>query len=98
MPTPEEVDAAGIFGPFDYAYGTATISRWQSDTYKGRSIPTARWYHVLSTDGITSYGLIQIESTESYAFEPTAVGRNVAGIVVRDLNDGIHKLTPRVQP
>lgn len=98
MPTPEEVDAVGTYGPFDYGHGTATISRWQSDTYEGRSIPPARWYHVLSTDGITSYGLIQIENGESYAFEPSAAGLNVAGVVVRDLNEGIRKLTHRVQP
>jgi hypothetical protein len=92
MPTPEEVDEAGAFyGPMDIGGRTATISRCQSDTFEGRPIPLGRWYHLLSTDGVTSLGMIEAFGDEFYAYKPYEAGEGW-GRAAGSLNEAIRLL------
>lgn len=93
MPTPDEVDAAGgSYGPMDVGGKTATISRWQSDTFEGRPIIPGRWYHLLAGDSFTSYGMIHLAAGEFHVFQPYEVGMG-PGRVAGSLNEAIRILT-----
>lgn len=91
MPTPDEVDAAGVYGPMDVGGRLATVARWQSETYEGRPILPGRWYHLLSADHFTSYGMIECSTGEFFAFRPYEVGEGL-GDVCSSLNEAIRLL------
>lgn len=95
MPTTDEIEASGIYGPIDTPRGEATIARWKSDTYQGRAINPSTWYHLLSADGVTSLGLIQWSNGAGFAFEPVAVGQAL-GVPVDSINEGIRVLSTRL--
>lgn len=90
MPTPEEVDAVGVYGPIDVAGRSATVARWRSPTYEGRVLPHGRWYHVLAGDGVTSFGMIDAAG-EFYAWEPALLG-HALGRAFRTLNEAVSYL------
>ena len=90
MPTPEEVDAVGTI-EIDFGGRLATVSRWKSPTFDGRAIAPGRWYHVLSSDGVTSYGMVNVIKGESYAYRPFEVGQGL-GEVVGSLDEGLRVL------
>jgi hypothetical protein len=94
MPTPEEVDAAGVV-TVDANGRLAHISRWRDTTFDARPIAAGRWYHVLAADLVTSYGMIDYhERGESYAFHPYEVGQAL-GKTVRTLDEGLQHLVSR---
>ena len=94
MPTPDEVDAAGeSYGPMDVHERLTYVARWQSNTYEGKSILPGRWYHVMSADGITSWGLIDASRGSFYAFPPVSVGVGL-GDSFRTLDEAIRALVP----
>lgn len=93
MPTPEEVDAVGV-AQVDVNGHVVTVARWESDTFEGRAIDPGRWYHALSSDGVTSYGLINADGAahgEFYAYAPASIGEGL-GEVVSSLNAGLKAL------
>jgi hypothetical protein len=92
MPSTDDVNAAGAFyGPMDVGGTTATISRWDSETYEGRPISDGPWYHLLAGDGMTSLGMIQNDGDDFYAFRPFEVGTTL-GRSTSSLNEAIRLL------
>jgi len=93
MPTPEEVDAAGTYGPVDLMNGggTAHISKWADTTYQGRPLPPGRWYSILSSDLVTDLGMIECSTGTFYAFKPYEVGEGL-GRVTHSMNEAIRML------
>ncbi|KJC65199.1 hypothetical protein [Agreia bicolorata] len=96
MPTIEQVDQVGNYGPVDIEGTPVIISRWQSDSVEGRPIPTGRWYAVQAPDGHL-FGLIDASGGLMYAFEPFAIGVAL-GATVRTLDEGIRILVSKRRP
>ena len=78
------------FMPIDVAGRSATVARWRSPTCQGKILPPGRWYHVLTGDGVTSFGMIDATG-EFYAWEPVLLGIAL-GQTFRSLNEAVRYL------
>lgn len=94
MPTPEEIDTADGPVTIDVNGRLVHISRYRDSTYMGRSIAPGRWYHVLASDLLTTYGMIDYRKRgESYAFSEVSIGQGL-GTTVGSLDEGIRTVVP----
>ncbi len=94
MPTPDEIDKIGTFGPIDLNGHSATVARWQSDTFEGKPLAPGRWYHVQGGDGRTTIGIIQYEGDQFYAYRPYELGETLASVFAT-LNEAIRSFAAK---